>query len=82
MTKKAPTLKDFQKRFPTDDVCLEHVMRVKYGKRHNCQSCHRAANYYRTRGRRSYTCEHCGYQVYPTAGTPFEQTRTPLTSWF
>ena len=21
-------------------------------------------------------------QAYPTAGTPFEQTRTPLTDWF
>ena len=81
-TKKLPTLKDFQKRFPNDDACLEHVMRVRYGKRHICQSCHREANYYRTRGRRSYTCEHCGYQVYPTKDTPFEQARTPLTDWF
>ena len=29
-----------------------------------------------------FTCEHCGYQVYPTAGTPFESTRTPLRDWF
>jgi transposase len=81
-TKKPPTLKEFQKRIPNDDVCLEHLMRVRYGKRFNCQSCHRAANCYRVTERRCYSCEHCGYQVYPTAGTPFEQTRTPLTDWF
>jgi transposase len=57
-------------------------MRVRYGKRHKCQSCQRIAHYYRVAGRRCYECEHCGYQVYPTAGTPFEQTRTPLTDWF
>lgn len=57
-------------------------MRVRYGQRFNCQSCHKPARYYRVAGRRCYECEHCGYQVYPTAGTPFEQTRTPLTDWF
>src|SRR5712672_2800607 len=29
-----------------------------------------------------FECEHCGYQVYPTAGTPFEKTRTSLRDWF
>jgi hypothetical protein len=82
MKNKPPTLKEFQKRFPNDDVCLEHLMRVRYGKRFVCRSCHQAARYYRVTGRRCYECEHCGYQVYPTAGTPFEQTRTPLTDWF
>lgn len=79
---KPPTLKAFQKRFPNDDVCLDHLMRVRYGERFNCQSCHKAARYYRVEGRRCFECEHCGLQVYPTAGTPFEQTRTPLTDWF
>jgi len=82
MSTKLTTLKQFQKRFPNDDVCLEHLMRVRYGRRHKCQSCHREAAYYRVTGRRCFECEHCGYQVYPTAGTPFEQTRTPLTDWF
>lgn len=82
MSTKPTTLKQFQARFPNDDVCLEHLMRVRYGRRHKCQSCQRIARYYRVTGRRCYECEHCGYQVYPTAGTPFEQTRTPLTDWF
>lgn len=82
MSAKQTTLKEFQARFPNDDVCLEHIMRVRYGKRFVCESCGREATYYRVKGRRCYECEHCGYQVYPTAGTPFEKTRTPLTDWF
>lgn len=57
-------------------------MRARYGKRFICQGCHRAANYYRVESRRCYSCEHCAHQIYPTAETPFEQTRTPLTDWF
>jgi transposase len=82
MSTKPPTLKQFQKRFPDDDACLEHIMRTRYGQRFACESCGREAHYYRVKGRRCYECEHCGYQIYPTAGTPLEKTRTPLTDWF
>ncbi len=79
---KALTLKQFPGRFPTDDACLHHVMRVRYGERFVCGKCGRDAKYYRVHGRRAYECEHCGHQVYPTAGTPFEKTRTSLRDWF
>lgn len=82
MSNKAPTLRQFQDRFPTEDSCLDHLMRTRYGARHDCQGCDREASYYRVKARRSYACEHCGYQVYPTAGTPFDRTRTPLRDWF
>lgn len=82
MTKKALTLRQFQDRFPTEDCCLEHLKQTRYGARHDCEGCDREATYYRVKGRRSYACEHCGYQVYPTAGTPFDRTRTPLRDWF
>lgn len=82
MASKAPTLREFQARFPTEDSCLEHLMRTRYGDRHDCEKCDREARYYRVKGRRSYACEWCGHQVYPTAGTPFERTRTSLMDWF
>jgi transposase-like protein len=82
MSTKPTTLKQFQKRFPNDDVCLEHLMRVRYGKRLVCSNCQAEGTFYRVKARRCFECEHCGYQVYPTAGTPFENTRTPLTDWF
>jgi transposase-like protein len=79
---KLPTRKDFDARFPDDAACLEHLMRVRWGATHDCEKCQRAAKFYRIKARRSYECEHCGFQVYPTAGTPFENTRTSLKDWF
>lgn len=82
MKTKAPTLRQFQARFPTEESCLDHVMRTRYGARHDCEKCDREATFYRVKARRSYACEWCGHQVYPTAGTPFDRTRTPLRDWF
>jgi transposase len=82
MAQKLTTLKEFQARFPNDDVCLDHLMRVRYGQRLVCNTCQSEGKFYRVKSRRCFECEHCGYQVYPTAGTPFESTRTPLTDWF
>ncbi len=82
MARKGPNFKAFNKRFPDDDSCLDHLMRVRFGERLTCFKCQKQATYYRVKGRRSFVCEHCGYQVYPTAGTPFESTRTPLRDWF
>ena len=79
---KSPTLKELEGRFPTDDACLDHLMLVRYGRRFQCAKCGKVATYYRVKGRRSYECEWCGFQVYPTAGTPFENTRTSLKDWF
>lgn len=82
MSKKAPTLRQFQDRFPTEESCLDHLMRTRYGDRHECAGCGKSAHFYRVKARRSYACEYCGAQVYPTAGTPFDRTRTPLRDWF
>lgn len=69
-------------RFPTDDACLDHLMRVRYGTVFQCPKCEREARYYRVKLRRCYECERCGNQVYPTAGTPFQKTRTSLRDWY
>ncbi len=79
---KGPNIRQFNKRFPDEDTCLIHLMRTRFGERLICFKCQKQATYYRVKARRSFECEHCGYQVYPTAGTPFESTRTPLRDWF
>ena len=82
MKTKAPTLRQFLNEFPTEDACLEHLMRTRYGDRHDCSRCGRSAHFYRVRTRKVYSCEHCGNQIAPMANTPFERTRTPLRDWF
>lgn len=82
MSKKAPTLRQFQDRFPTEDACLNHLFQVRYGTDFGCPGCGRPAKFSRVKTRRSYQCQWCAHQVYPTAGTPFDRTRTPLRDWF
>lgn len=79
---KAITLRQFQERFPTDERCLDHLMRTRFGIEHDCGKCGRMAKFHRVTNRRSYACHWCGHQVFPTAGTPFENTRTPLRDWY
>lgn len=79
---KAPTLRQFQDRFPTEDSCLDHLFQVRYGTDFACPKCERPAKYSRVKGRRAYQCNWCAHQLYPTAGTPFDRTRTSLRDWF
>ena len=82
MKTKSPTLRQFLANFPTEEACLEHLMRTRFGDRHDCSRCGRNAHFYRVRTRKVYSCEYCGNQVAPMADTPFERTRTPLRDWF
>jgi transposase len=82
MTKiKGPTLREFQNRFPTEDSCLDHLFEVRYAGT-ECPKCSRPLKYTRVRGRRAYQCQWCANFLYPTAGTPFDRTRTSLRDWF
>jgi transposase len=82
MTKtKGPSLRDFQDRFPTEDSCLDHLFEVRYAGT-DCPKCDRPVKYSRVKGRRAYQCQWCANQLYPTAGTPFDRTRTSLRDWF
>lgn len=82
MSTKTPTLRQFQKRFPTEEACLDHLFQVRYGTDFVCPKCSRPAKYSRVKARRSYQCNWCAHQVYPTANTPFDRTRTSLQDWF
>ena len=81
MTTKTPTLRQFQDRFPTEDSCLDHLFQVRFAGT-DCPKCSRPVKYSRVKGRRSYQCNWCANQLYPTAGTPFDRTRTSLRDWF
>jgi len=82
MSQKAPTLRPFQDQFPTEESCLDHLFQVRYGANFNCPKCGRPAKYSRVKTRRAYQCNWCAHQLYPTAGTPFDRTRTSLRDWF
>jgi transposase-like protein len=75
------TLKDFQKRFPNEDACLDFIFNKRFGDLEACPSCETPTKFHRIAGRKVYSCQWCGYQISPTAGTIMHKSRTPLVSW-
>lgn len=76
------TIKDFRKRFPNDDTCLEELMISRFGKTGICPSCEKQTKFHRVKSKKVYECQWCGHQISPTAGTIFHKSSTPLTDWF
>ena len=83
------TVRQFFEIYPDDDACLEHVMKVRFGLRHTCRKCGVVdASFHRHKAgkggalRKAYICAHCGDNLYPCAGTIFQDSRTSLQSWF
>lgn len=86
MNNKSPmtkfTLKDFQQIFSNDDICLDYIRFKRYPERIDCPKCGKNGLFHHDKGKKSYSCDHCGYQISPTAGTIFHKSPTPLTIWF
>lgn len=77
------TIREFFKRFPDDATCLEHVMDIRFGLRHDCRKCGVVgATFHRLENRKAYECAHCANHLYPCAGTIFQDSRTSLQVWF
>lgn len=76
------TVKDLRSDFPDDDACLEWLVNYLYPNGITCKKCQKVTKHYKIKGRRVYSCEHCGTQVSPTANTIFHKSSTPLTDWF
>ena len=75
------SLKQFQAKYPTDDACLNHLFKIRYGHKITCPKCGQIDTYHRLKKMPAFTCN-CGHHIHPMAGTPFQSTRTPLTTWF
>lgn len=80
--KASITFQEFLDKYPHDEACLEHLFAVRFGQGHVCPKCAGKAKWYRMQAERAYACGLCGHHLHPTAGTLFEDTRTPLRLWF
>ncbi len=81
MKKQYTTIQEFEKKFPDDDACLEHIFNLFYGKNHKCPKCHKRG-FYRAKKYKYYSCAWCGYKLSPLAGTIFHKSPTSLKAWF
>jgi transposase-like protein len=75
------TITEFREVYPTNDACLDRIFQLRYNNL-VCPKCENTNTYHRVKDRRAYQCQSCGNQIYPTQGTIFEKTTTPLTHWF
>lgn len=73
-------LTEFGARFGTEEACREYVFRLRWPDGFRCPRCS---------CRKSWAvrevlsqCAGCGHQTSVTAGTIFQDTRTPLCLWF
>ena len=78
---KAPTVQDFFKNFSTDEVCLEHLMTLRFGNPLYCPKCGAEGQFAKLKKLPAYACPTCGHHIHPMVGTPFERSRTPLQKW-
>ena len=76
------TIESFRNQFPNDDACLDFLKESRWPDGITCSTCKRVTKHFRISGRKCYGCEFCGTQIYPTAGTIFHKSPTPLLSWF
>jgi len=77
------TYAEFVKEYPNDDVCLEKIFEMTYGKMERCPKCKKCTKkYVRVNGRKAFQCPKCYNQLYPCVGTIFERCRIPLAHWF
>ena len=80
---KKYSTRDFENDFPTDDACLDWLLKARYPQGVFCQKCGKVTNHYRISSRPCYSCEICGNHVYPMAGTICEDTKfNHLKLWF
>src|SRR5216684_1319121 len=77
------TVADFNREFPNDDACLEHIKEQRWPDGiTECEKCGIEQKHHRVTGRTAYACQACGNHIYPLAGTVFEKTTTSLRLWF
>jgi len=75
------TILDFNKQFPDNDTCLDHLFAALYTDA-KCPNCERVGAYHRRKGSSHYVCA-CGqHSISPKAGTIFEKSSTDLVKWF
>lgn len=73
-------LADFERRFATEAACRQYLIRLRWPDGFRCPRCKREKAW-PVRGT-LLQCAGCGRQTSVTASTIFQDTRTPLTTWF
>ena len=71
---------EFETEFKTEKACREYLFRLRWPQGFHCPRCGQTKAWPLRSAR--WQCAGCGYQASSTAGTIFQDTRTPLRVWF
>lgn len=74
------SLADFERQFGTEEACREYLLWLRWPEGFICPRC-QARHHWMTK-RNLRVCSTCEYQVSVLAGTIFQGTHKPLTTWF
>lgn len=76
------SIKDFLKRYPNDEACLDEVFQMRYPNGVNCVKCKKVTKYHHLTGRKTYSCGLCATHISPLTDTIFEKSSVSLKLWF
>lgn len=71
----------FQKRFSSEQACLDALEKLRWPNGFRCPNCEHDHGY-KLASKRLVQCAVCRHQTSVTAGTLFHKTRVPLQNWF
>jgi transposase-like protein len=71
----------FRERFGTEDACRKVLFEMRWREGLTCPGCG-GRSFCELRSRKLFQCNRCKKQVRLTAGTVFQDTKLPLTTWF
>ncbi len=81
MTEDYPrTFMELERRFSTEDACRKYLFALRWPEGFVCPRCGRGDAWPMDRG--LWLCRSCRYQASVTAGTIFQDSHLPLTTWF
>ena len=74
------TLAEFEARFGNEQACRDYLFAVRWPAGFHCSRCDHGVGW--PVGALLVQCAACNYQVSVTAGTVFQDTHKPLSTWF
>jgi transposase-like protein len=72
---------EFRERFGTEEACRKALFEMRWREGLTCPSCG-GRGFCELRTRKVFQCNRCKRQVSLTAGTVFQDSKLPLTTWF
>jgi transposase-like protein len=71
----------FRERFGTEEACRAALLAMRWGEGLSCARCG-GTRFCQLKSRPLFQCNRCKKQVRLTAGTVFQDSKLPLTTWF